>query len=336
MAAGRSAAHDQAMQRLSDLLIEQDGLVSRSQARTRGLSDNDLRRMVRRRDLTAVHPGVYVNHTGPLTWHQRAWAAVLSAWPAALSHASALRAADGPGRRHRDDADPVHVSIGPHRTLIQPEGVVLHRITGLSAKVQWNVSPPRLRVEEAVLDVAAEACSELDAIAALAGVVSSRQTTAQRLLTALDRRKRIARREFLCDVLDDVANGTCSVLEHGYLMRVERAHGLPVGVRQAVDVRRGALYRDVLYAEFDQIVELDGRVFHTGARNRHRDLDRDLDAAIDGFASVRLGWGQVFDSPCATASKLGSVLQRQGWRGQVTRCAACGADQTRVRFAVTG
>ena len=63
-----------------------------------------------------VHPGVYVNHTGELTWLQRAWAAVLFAWPAALSHDSALRAADGPGStRRRSSMSPWDAIAGSPR-----------------------------------------------------------------------------------------------------------------------------------------------------------------------------------------------------------------------------
>jgi hypothetical protein len=40
-------------------------------------------------------------------------------------------------------------------------------------------------------------------------------------------------------VLTDIAGGTCSVLEPGYLTRIERPHGLPTGRRQ-VSERRGA------------------------------------------------------------------------------------------------
>lgn len=43
------------------------------------------------------------------------------------------------------------------------------------------------------------------------------------------------RRAWLRDVLEDVALGTCSLLEHGYLTRVERPHGLPRCLRQVAD-----------------------------------------------------------------------------------------------------
>jgi hypothetical protein len=74
------------------VLREQDGLVSRSQAQSLGATPADLRRLLRRRQWARVHPGVFVDHTGPLTWRQHAWAAVLYAGPAALCAQSALRA----------------------------------------------------------------------------------------------------------------------------------------------------------------------------------------------------------------------------------------------------
>src|SRR5215211_4316366 len=40
-------------------------------------TDNDIQRLVRRRELTPVFEGVYVEHTGPFGADQRAWAAVL-------------------------------------------------------------------------------------------------------------------------------------------------------------------------------------------------------------------------------------------------------------------
>lgn len=70
-------------------------------------------RMVRRRELAVVHPGVYVDHTGTLTWKQRAWAAVLLTWPAALSHDSAVRAGEGPG--HPGSGTTTHSSTSSPR-----------------------------------------------------------------------------------------------------------------------------------------------------------------------------------------------------------------------------
>ena len=308
---------------LADLLALQCGVLSRAQAREAGRGDADIRRMVRRREWAVVFPGVYVDHTGPLLWQQRAWAAVLAVWPAALSHASAMRAMDGPGRRDRDDRGPIHVAVDRDRSVVAPRGVVVHRLGAFDAKVTWNASPPRLRVDEAVLDLAAEARDEYDAVAVLADAVQSRRTTASRIGSALAQRTRIARRDFLTGVLADIEEGTCSALEHAYLTRVERPHGLPRPRRQWAPAGQGVL-RDIDYEEFGVVLELDGRLFHDHARAWDADLERDLDARIlDARATVRLGWGQALRRPCSTAAKVASLLRQRGWPGPARRCPSC-------------
>lgn len=104
----------------------------------------------------------------------------------------------------------------------------------------------------------------MEALGLLAAACTARRTTPERLLHRLEARGRIARRVWLNAVLDDVAQGTCSVLEHGYLHRVERAHGLS-GARRQVrsSLRGGTVFRDVEY-DGGLIVELDGRLPRAG------------------------------------------------------------------------
>lgn len=201
------------------------------------------------------------------------------------------------------------------RSLVAPDGVVLHHLAGLTSKVQWNTSPPRVRIEHAVVDVAAEAGDNMTAIARLADGVQGRVTTADRVLAALATRSRISRREFLRTVLADVAAGACSALD--------RPHGLPAAERQLRDSARGTIYRDVRYPAYGVDLELDARLFHDNARARDVDLERDLASAVSGRQSVRLGWGQVFGSACRTAEAVGTLLQRGGWSGAVRPCPAC-------------
>ncbi len=288
---------------VDDLLRQQDGVISRRQALDAGLQEHEIRRLLRRNEWARVHAGVYVDHTGPLTWSQRAWAAVLYAAPAALCFDSALGA----------DALPIHVAVAQQRAILaEPTGVRIHHLVNLQERVLWNVGPPRMRYDEAALDVACRAASELDAIAVLANACQSRRTTAHRLLQVLDSRARVRRRRWLRAVLVDIADGTCSVLEHGYLVRVERPHGLPRATRQKRSASSvGVCYRDVEYGE-QLIVELDGRVHHDSTTRRDADFERDLDAAVDGRSTVRLSYGQVFGRPCQTASKIALVLQRHG------------------------
>lgn len=317
------------MDEIRRLLSTQDGVIARRQALAAGCSPTAIRRLLRRREWATIHPGVYVDHTGPLTWRQRAWGAVLFHWPAALAGWSALRAHEGPGRRQPGDRGPIEVVVAHARRPANVDGVRVRRSRRFDEAVQLHLHPPRQRYDEAVIELADRSPDELQAIAVLADACGSRHTTAVRLQQCLAGMSRLARRDWLTAVLTDIADGTCSVLEHAYLVNVERAHGLPRGRRQ-VAVRDSAgrrMFRDVVYdgrkPSWRQIVELDGRFGHDSTLDRDRDLERDLDAALDLTDTVRLGYGQVLGRPCSTAAKLGLLLQRRGWRGAPLTCSAC-------------
>jgi len=315
------------MERIGSTLAGQAGVVSRAQLRALELEPHDIRRLLRRRDLSAIHPGVYVDHTGEPSWVQRAWAAVLYCWPAGLAAESAMRAADGPGRRHGEDG-PIRVVIDRERRVVAPASIRVVRTYGLDDRVLWNLGPPRMRYDEAALDVALTSVGEFGAIGAVARAVQSQHTTAARMRAALDTRNRAPRRDFIAAVLDDVAMGACSVLEHGYLTRVEVAHGLPTAQRQQRGTTSaGVVYRDASYDGLD--LELDGRLFHDTAEARDLDFERDLDGAVDGRTAVRLSWGQVFDRSCSTAAKISRLLVARGWPGG----RACGSSCVLVTAA---
>lgn len=326
------------MDPIDELLDRQDGVISRRQALTAGLTSTEIRRRVRRRDWSRVHPGVYVNHTGPLSWRQRAWAAVLSCWPAALDGLSALRAHEGPGRRGAPDDGPIEVLVAHRRTVRPPAGVLVRRSRRFADAVQANLSPPRLRYEDTVIDLA-DRSDDLNAmVAVLADACGGRRTTAARLGRVLGEMRRVHHRRLLGELLADVENGTCSVLEHGYLTRVERPHGLPPGLRQVAATASSGrrMFRDVIHGgkrpRWRLIVELDGRMFHSSARARDDDLERDLDAAVDRDETVRLGYGQVFDRACLTAARLARIMQRLGWQGEFRRCPSCLPADDRVNL----
>ncbi|WP_018156906.1 hypothetical protein [Demetria terragena] len=254
-----------------------------------------MRRWIRRKDLAVVLPGVMAEHTGPISWEQRAWSAVLWAEPAALAMASAVRAARGsastfPGASA--DERQIHLAIARGRHLRAPTWIRLHSRASLERSVLWVASPPRQREEEAALDLALAYLSRgrrhahLNAVAAIAEPIQAGRTTAARVLESLDRRSRVAHREWLVGVVEDVGAGATSVLEQGYVRRVQRPHGLPPGSLQVAQaLLSGSVIRDGLVLG-RQIIELDGRAFHQGAGRRDSDLERDLDAAAVGLGRV--------------------------------------------------
>lgn len=311
-----------ALARLAELLRVQEGAVSRTQVLECGLGSAFIRQRLRRGAWVQVHPGVYLTHTGPMTWLQRAWCAILASAPAALCDESALLVASGQSNR-LGGTDRIHIAIASGRRIAPKPGITLHHRLDLEADAMPNVRPPRLRVEEAVLDVAARATTEMAVIATLADPVQARLTTAERLLAALERRTRIRHRTLLRDILLDVAQGTCSVLEHRFLTRVERPHGLPRPDRQAPTGTGRPGFRDLHYPALGLIVELDGRLFHDDALSRYLDMERDLDAAVHlDDRTLRLCWGQAVVRSCSTANKLAIIMNRHGWDGRATPCSS--------------
>jgi hypothetical protein len=294
----------------------QDGVVSRRQLRELGARDHDIVRLVRRRDLVAVHPGVYVGHTGTLTWVQQAWVAVLGCWPAALSHQSALPNPPSTG--------PIHVAIDHRRSVRPPAGVVAHRMADFDQRTNWLRSPPRVRLEHAAIDVGLGKSSVADRFRVFADACQTRETTPAAIADALTARPRVPDRALLVGLLNDLDTGACSVLERGY-RDLERLHGLPEASRQRADHLAGrTIYRDAPYAHFGVKVELDGRAFHDNAAARDRDAERDLDTLVaDDSTTVRLTYGQVFDRGCQSIAKVAALLERRGWPGPFVRCPDC-------------
>lgn len=309
--------HD-GMLRLRDEI--QGGVVARWQLRELHAQDHDIRRLVRNRELTVIHPGVYVGHTGTPTWGQRAWAAVLACWPAALTGRSALP--------KPPDRGPIEVMVPMSRTVRAPEGVIVRRRVRFDGYVDWAAYPPRQVLAEAAIDAAAGAGGAADAFTVLADLIRTKVVRTASLIEALGHRRRMHDRQLIVELLEDLKSGACSVLEREYLRRVERAHGLPAGERQVADSVAGvSVERDVTYAAYGLVVELDGRAFHGSAAARDADHARDLDAAaVRGLRSVRLTYGQVIGDPCRTATRIGELLRLGGWEGQIRSCPDCPAD----------
>jgi len=323
--------------RIAGLLRDQDGVISRAQVLGCGAAPHDVKRRVRRREWALLLPGTYADHTGPPTWDQRAIAGVLYAGRlddalrpvgAALGAGAAIRAAVGSGWRHAPDSAPITVCIDHRRSIGPHRGYRFVRTAGLEDRVDWLRTPPRMHPAEAALDLALGARDLLAAVGRIADACQTRCVTASQIGDALDRRPRVTGRSVLADVIGDIAAGTCSALEHLFLTRVQRAHGLPLTCRQAprlVVAPDGTRheYRDVEWERWSLVVELDGRVFHDHAHQRDVDLDRDLDDAVAGSVAIRLGWGQVTRRACWTADRLARLLAARGWTGVPTRCPEC-------------
>lgn len=181
-------------------------------------------------------------------------------------------------------------------------------------------SPPRLTIEDTVLDLIGNPdCNVREVVNLLTMAVSTRRTTAKRILQAAEQRHFLPRRAMVERTLADVAVGARSPIEVDYLNLVERAHGLPIGRRQASRRRTEV---DVLYDEFGLLVELDGRLGHEGM-GRFRDMRRDNASTSDGLATLRYGKADVFGIPCEVAAEVSHNLMQRGWEGLGQACEHC-------------
>ena len=302
------------------LMKRQKGVVSRRQILGLKGRQADIRRRVRRREWAVVHPGVYVDHTGPITQEQREWAAVLFYWPSATHRNSALRLygvrRDRPGRT---PSTTVQVVVDASRTVTRLPGVEVERVRNARSWLDGYRYPPRVKIEFALLKVAGDRDLE-DAVAVLADACAQGKTDPDRLVEALRKLVRLPQRQALLEILGDVAAGAHSVLERRYLRDVELAHRLPSGERQVREASGDKrVRRDVKYAEQRTLVELDGQFGHRDAEDRWADLDRDLAAAVTASTTVRLGWAQVL-LPCRVAVALATILRARGWSGNPIPC----------------
>jgi hypothetical protein len=210
----------------------------------------------------------------------------------------------------------IEVAVPASRKLRAPDGVRLFRARRFDDIVQLNLSPPRVRVEPALLRVASRSPTEDSTVAVLADACQSGRTTPARLDTDLTAVQRIPRRELMEAVLSDVAAGACSALERRYMRDVEWAHHLPQAIRQRP---AGGTLRDVEYLRWAALVELDGRLGHEWTSDRWADLDRDVDSAVVGRLTVRIGWRQVLQ-PCRLANRMARILMARGWPGPPRPC----------------
>jgi hypothetical protein len=221
--------------------------------------------------------------------------------------------------------DPLDVTVPAGRSPAPTAGVRYHRSDRARRERHPTRTPPQTRLEEALVDLTQLARDPAEAVAWLLRACARRVTTAARLRTALAARPKLRWRALLTAAVDDADAGAHSVLELAFLRRVERAHGLPRGERQAPRSRPGGRwYDDVHYRPYGVVVELDGVRAHPAEAGR--DGRRDNAAAVAGLTVLRYRFTDVMLDPCAVASQLAAVLHARAWPALPRPCGpACAA-----------
>ena len=302
----------------------QSGLVSRDQALSGGLTEKTIRCRIESGRWLRLHPGVYLTEPGRDDWSMRAVAALLHVGPpVALCGKSAGHA----WSLLPDPGDTISVVVPFGRSGRMRDGIEVIRSRHMRERVDPSAWPHRTTAEDTVLDLSQG--RSLDRAVALAG--KARQlhlVTPGSLLRALDHRPGQSHRSLLRLALGEIHDGVESAAEYRYVRDVERAHGLPAGRRQ--EPAPGQRHRDSFYDLVDVVVEVDGRVGHEGWAAQKRDRRRDLDAAVNGYLTVRPTWVDVAQAPCALAADLVAVFHSRGWQGRARRCRRRGCSVVAV------
>lgn len=268
-----------------------------------------------------VH-SVYATFTGPPPHAALLAGALLYGGPAAvLSH----RTAAEQWGLVRPGAGPVHLTV-PYGASAhsRPGQIVVHRSRAYR-HIVIRTDPPRTSKADTAVDLAVESDDAVSARTTLVRLMTGGRISPVDVEHCLTVRPPRRYRRALRAAVDMVRHGVQSALEELYLVRVERAHGLPAARRQTpFSVDGQTLWEDVTYAVGRETltVRLDGRL-HIRADIAFRDRRRDNAAELAGRARLVFGWDELDADPCAAARDVAHVLHRLGWTGRLDRCPAC-------------
>jgi hypothetical protein len=307
---------------VTSLAQNQAGIVSRRQLLDLGLSPAQARACVDTRRWRRLGTGVYATFTGPISPLASLWIALLRAGPGAVAGPQTSLWLMG-----LLDELPSTIDIDiPQARRVRTgatDGVAVRRCSSLEQARHPIASPPRLRVEPAVVDATSLASRPEQVIDVVLRAIQRRMTTPSRLAMEIGRRRAHRWRGLLVDLLADTESGVASALELRWRRHVERPHGLPRGRYNHADLEMdgGRRYRDVAYP-YSLVIELDGREAHPDEA-RFRDRRRDNRVVVSGRTTLRYGWREVVADPCGVAAETAEVLTRLGWSGTLS---ACGPD----------
>lgn len=294
------------------LFDEQAGAASVRQIESLGLGRTQIARLVRDGTWVRSASGVCIRAASAPTFDRLLWTGFLVAGaPAAIGGLAALHrlgvAPDPP------QSVTVFVPAAPKRRLSPPFIPVRDGRDRLS---HARGSLPVIRIEDALLDE-----SVRQSLEAFVGNVTDatrlRLTTPQRIDDVLRTRERLRHKAELHEVLTDL-QGIESNLEYVFRRDVERAHGLPDGIRQ---YKAGRSRFDILYDGYGVVAEVDGERGHV--RGRFRDYARDNEHAADLVTTFRYGTYDIRQVPCLLGAQLGRALMLRGWEGPLLACRRC-------------
>ncbi|HLS12919.1 MAG TPA: hypothetical protein VK095_00240 [Beutenbergiaceae bacterium] len=295
----------------------QSFVLTRRQLLAKGANPDWISRRVASGRWQRSYPGVYVVHTGSMSWRTQMVAALHYAGEnAVLSHSSAAQfwfPETFPPVRQL-----VEVSVPRERRVRPQPGLRIHHRRRMpSATSGFSVTARA----ETVLDLIDRVEAPDDVVGLI--TLACRRMSHDFLLAAMGDRQRLRHRSLVRDVLTAAADGIESPLELRYHRDVERAHRLPRSERQLREQIDGGWIRaDCRYRRYRLRVELDGQLAHPDGRTVE-DTWRDNAVLLTATeVTLRYRWHHVAVTPCRTAAQVAEALRLAGWIGVPRQCSA--------------
>ena len=204
----------------------QSGVLTRAQLISFGLHDSQVARLVRQQVLWRLDRGIYILGVLEPTWHQYAWAAVLLGGRSARL----IGASAGVFEGLATPSLPILLSVDSTSGLMSRQWLTVIRQRSTARPSGSLASPPRTLIEDTVLDLCATASNEAAVIGFLTWSIP-RATNPRKLARALERRRRIAHRKLIAEIVAETAIGVQSPLQYRWIKKVERPHRLPIPTR---------------------------------------------------------------------------------------------------------
>lgn len=289
---------DRATRGLAQLAARQHGVVTAAQLAAAGLRRDAIDYRLRVGRLHRIHAGVYCLEYVPKSAHARLMAAVLACGRGAvLSHMSAAAlfgitaAVDGP------------IEVSARHTRHRP-GLLVHRSRHLGSDHTTSyLNIPVTTVARTIVDITPRlddhALARVVNNARLARGITLEQL--ERVLASLPKREGSIRLRALTDL---GGAPTRSALEDRFLALIKKTD-LP---RPEINQHLAAYEVDALWRDARLVVELDGRRFHSTARDFERDRIKDADLVLAGYRVLRITWQRLRDHPGAELARLRHLL----------------------------
>jgi hypothetical protein len=249
-------------ERWGPLAAAQHGMLSQRQLNALDVSRATVRSQLRAGRWSRRTSAVFSTTTGPLTWEQRLWRAVLHAGPDSLI--GGLTAAKVHGMRGWD-RDEITVLVGNELSFEDLAGVRFFRTRRALIDMRAPTVIPLCRVAPAVLLFAGYEPNRRTAHGAVAAVVQQRLTDVPELASWLETLRPIRGARGLRALLDDIGDGAQSLAEVDLRRECRRCRvRLPDAQRPRFDRRGRRRFTDAEWRLIDGrtlVLEVDG-AFH--------------------------------------------------------------------------